>query len=64
MYLVEAMFAALSQCQALHPDPEEDSEDEEQQLQGDVLYVFITVRTSSYNNCKVYFVECIKSNNK
>jgi len=41
------MFAALSQCQALHPDPEEDSEDEEQQLQGDVLYVIITVRTSS-----------------
>ncbi|XP_065888025.1 methylosome subunit pICln-like [Dysidea avara] len=27
---LEAMFAALSQCQALHPDPEEDSEEEEQ----------------------------------
>jgi len=36
------MFAALSQCQALHPDPEEDSEEEEQQ--GDLLCVVIIVR--------------------
>jgi len=35
LYPVEAMFAALSQCQALHPDPEEDS-DEDEQPQGDV----------------------------
>jgi len=30
---VEAMFTALSQCQALHPDPEDDSEEEEERGQ-------------------------------
>ena len=29
--IVEVMFSALSQCQLLHPDPAEDSEEEEEE---------------------------------
>lgn len=31
--VVEAMYTALSQCQVLHPDPEDDSEEEEERGQ-------------------------------